>query len=47
MAKRMHWETLGLGSVAAFALGLFTFGLFGAVILTAVVLVILSILRFR
>ena len=47
MAIEMNWGALGLGSVVAFIIGWFIFGLLGAVLLAIVVLVLMGILRFR
>ena len=43
----MNWGALGLGSVIAFLIGWFIFGLLGAVILAIIVMVLLGILKFR
>ncbi len=40
----MNWGALGLGSVVAFIIGWFIFGLLGAVILAVIVLVLMGIL---
>ena len=47
MAIEMNWGALGLGSVVAFIIGWFIFGLLGAVLLAIIVLVLMGILRFR
>ncbi len=47
MAISMNWGAIGLGSVIAFIIGWFIFGLLGAVILAIIVLVLMGILRFR
>ena len=47
MAITMNWGALGLGSVVAFIIGWFLFGLLGAVLLAIVVLILMGILRFR
>ena len=47
MAITMNWGALGLGSVVAFIIGWFLFGLPGAVLLAIVVLILMGILRFR
>ena len=47
MAITMNWGALGLGSVVAFLVGWLIFGLFGAVILAIIVLVLMGILKFR
>ena len=47
MATTMNWGALGLGSVVAFIIGWFIFGLLGAVLLAIVVLILMGILSFR
>ncbi len=47
MAISMNWGALGLGSVLAFIIGWFLFGLLGAVLLAIVVLILMGILRIR
>jgi hypothetical protein len=47
MAISMNWGALGLGSVVAFIIGWFLFGLLGAVLLAIVVLILMGILRFK
>ncbi len=47
MAISMNWGAIGLGSVVAFIIGWFLFGLLGAVLLAIVVLVLMGILRIR
>lgn len=47
MAIDVNWGALGLGSVIAFLIGWFLFGLLGAVILALIVMVILGIIQFR
>jgi hypothetical protein len=44
MAITMNWGALGLGSVVAFIIGWFLFGLLGAVLLAIVVLILMGIL---
>jgi hypothetical protein len=44
MAISMNWGALGLGSVVAFIIGWFLFGLLGAVLLAIVVLILMGIL---
>jgi hypothetical protein len=41
----MDWSKITIGSVLAFVLGWFIFGLAGAVVLAVIVLVLLGILR--
>ena len=47
MAITMNWGVLGIGAVVAFLLGWLIFGLFGAVILAIIVLVLMGILKFK
>jgi hypothetical protein len=47
MAITMNWGAIGIGSVLAFLIGWFIFGLLGAVILAIVVLVVMGILKFK
>jgi len=43
----MNWGALGLGSVVAFIIGWFLFGLLGAVLLAIVVLILMGILKIK
>jgi hypothetical protein len=47
MAVTMNWGALGLGSVVAFLIGWFLFGLIGAIILAVIVLILMGILVIR
>jgi hypothetical protein len=47
MAIEINWAALGLGSVIAFLIGWFLFGLLGAVILALIVMILLGIIKFR
>ena len=47
MAITMNWGAIGIGSVIAFLIGWFIFGLLGAVILAIIVLVVFGILKFK
>ncbi|MCE5296138.1 MAG: hypothetical protein LLG16_03425 [Euryarchaeota archaeon] len=47
MALTMNWGALGLGSVIAFIIGWWIFGLIGAVVLAVIVLFLMGILKFR
>ena len=47
MAITMNWGAIGLGSVVAFVIGWFLFGLLGAVVLAVVVLLLMGILRIK
>jgi len=47
MALTMNWGALGLGSVIAFIVGWFIFGLLGAIVLAVIVLFAMGILKFR
>ena len=44
MAVSMNWGALGLGSVVAFLIGWFLFGLLGAILLAVIVLILMGIL---
>ncbi len=46
MAITVNWGMLGLGSVIAFLVGWFLFGLLGAVILAIIVMFFMGIIRF-
>ncbi len=47
MAIEMNWGAIGLGAVIAFLIGWLIFGLFGAVIIALVVLLVTGILKIR
>lgn len=47
MAISVNWGALGLGSIIAFLIGWFIFGLLGAVILAIVVMILMGIIKFR
>jgi len=47
MAISMNWGALGLGSVVAFVIGWFIFGLLGAVVLAIIVLLVLGVLKIK
>jgi len=47
MAIDVNWGAIGLGSVIAFLIGWFIFGLLGAVILAIIVMVVMGIIKFR
>jgi hypothetical protein len=47
MAISMNWGAIGLGGVVAFLIGWFIFGLFGAVLVAIVVLLLMGILKIR
>ena len=47
MAVTVNWGAMGLGSVIAFVIGWFIFGLLGAVVLAIVVMVLMGIIKFR
>jgi hypothetical protein len=47
MAITMNWGAIGIGSVLAFLVGWFIFGLLGAVIIALIVLVVFGILKFK
>jgi hypothetical protein len=45
MAITVQWSHLGLGSVVAFLIGWFLFGLLGAIILAVVVMLLMGIIK--
>ena len=45
MAITVDWSRIGVGSVVAFLIGWFLFGLLGAIILAIVVLLLMGIMR--
>ena len=47
MGITVQWSHIGLGSVVAFAIGWFLFGLLGAVIIAIIVLVLMGIIKIR
>ena len=47
MAVTVNWGAMGLGSVIAFVIGWFIFGLLGAVVLAIVVMVLMGIIKVR
>jgi hypothetical protein len=47
MAVTVNWGAMGLGSVIAFIIGWFIFGLLGAVVLAIVVMVLMGIIKVR
>ncbi len=47
MAVTVNWGAMGLGSVIAFVIGWFLFGLLGAVVLAIIVMVLMGIIKFR
>ena len=47
MAISMNWGALGIGSILAFIIGWWIFGLFVAVVIAIIVLVLMGILKFR
>ena len=47
MAVTVNWGAMGLGSVVAFVIGWFIFGLLGAVVLAIVVMVLMGIIKVR
>ena len=46
MAVTVNWSRLGVGALLAFLVGWFIFGLFGAVILALIVMVLMGIIKF-
>ncbi len=47
MAVTVNWGAMGLGSVIAFVIGWFIFGLLGAVVLAIIVMVLMGIIKVR
>jgi hypothetical protein len=47
MSITVQWSRIGLGSVVAFLIGWFLFGLLGAVLIAVVVMVLMGIIQFR
>jgi hypothetical protein len=47
MAITMNWGAIGIGSVIAFAVGWWIFGLLGAIVLAIIVLFLMGILKFK
>ena len=47
MAITINWGAIGLGSVIAFVIGWFIFGLLGAVVLAIIVMVLMGIIKIK
>jgi phage-related minor tail protein len=47
MAINVNWGAIGVGSVIAFIIGWFLFGLLGAVVLAIIVMILLGIIKFK
>ena len=47
MPITVEWSHIGLGSVAAFLVGWFVFGLLGAIVLAIVVLLLMGVIKIR
>jgi len=47
MAITVNWGAMGLGSVIAFVIGWFIFGLLGAVVLAIIVMVLMGIIKIK
>jgi hypothetical protein len=47
MAITVQWSHIGVGSVVAFLIGWFIFGLLGAVVIAVVVLVLMGIIKIK
>jgi hypothetical protein len=47
MAITVNWGAMGLGSVIAFVIGWFIFGLLGAVVLAIIVMVLMRIIKIK
>ena len=46
MAISVKWGAMGIGSVIAFIIGWFLFGLLGAIVLAIIVMILLGIIKF-
>lgn len=47
MAITVNWGAMGLGSVIAFVIGWFIFGLLGAVLLAIIVMLLMGIIKIK
>jgi len=47
MPVTVQWSHIGLGSVVAFLVGWFLFGLLGAIMIAVVVLLLMGVIRVR
>ena len=47
MTITINWGAMGLGSVIAFVIGWFIFGLLGAVVLAIIVMVLMGIIKIK
>jgi len=47
MAVTVQWSHIGVGSVVAFLIGWFVFGLLGAIVLAVVVLLLMGVIKVR
>ena len=47
MAINVNWGAMGVGSVIAFIIGWFLFGLLGAIVLAIIVMILLGIIKFK
>jgi len=47
MALTVNWGAIGIGSVIAFVIGWFIFGLLGAIVLAIVVMVLMGIIKVK
>jgi hypothetical protein len=47
MPVTVQWSHIGLGSIIAFLIGWFVFGLLGAIIIAIVVLVLMGVIKIK
>ena len=47
MALTVNWGAIGIGSVIAFVIGWFIFGLLGAVVLAIIVMLLMGIIKIK
>ncbi len=47
MAVTVNWGAMGLGSVIAFVIGWFIFGLLGAVVLAIIVMLLMGVIKIK
>jgi hypothetical protein len=47
MPVTVEWSHIGLGSVIAFLIGWFVFGLLGAIVLAIIVLFLMGVIKIR
>ena len=47
MPITVQWSHIGLGSIVAFLIGWFIFGLLGAIVLAIIVLLLMGVIKIR